>query len=92
MPLAYRLCFVFKYFWRMAANREKIAKGIRALAIALPLIFTAPGLYFLAGMPASRNGNYWWMALSIILMLVAVFFMVKGLRTILAGFFNDNEH
>jgi ABC-type nickel/cobalt efflux system permease component RcnA len=75
----------------MAADKEKIAKGIRSLAIALPLIFTAPGLYFLAGMPASRTGNYWWMAASLILMLVAVFFMVKGLRQILAGFFNDEQ-
>ena len=75
----------------MAADKDKIAKGIRSLAIALPLIFTAPGLYFLAGIPASRTGNYWWVAGSLILMLVAVFFMVKGLRQILAGFFNDEQ-
>jgi lysylphosphatidylglycerol synthetase-like protein (DUF2156 family) len=73
----------------MAANKEKIAKGIRFLAVALPLIFTAPGLYFLAGIPAYQKGNYGWIIASIVLMLVAVFLMVKGLRVVLAGFFND---
>lgn len=73
----------------MAANRDKIMHGIRFMAIALPLIFSGPALYVALGLPAARQGNYIWMGVSILLMLVAVFFAVKGLRTILKGFFND---
>jgi amino acid transporter len=73
----------------MAANKEKIAHGIRFLAIALPLVFSGPALYVAAGLPAAKNGNYLWMVLSILLMLISVFLMVKGLRTVLKGFFND---
>ncbi len=74
----------------MASDKDKIAKGMRFLAIALPLIFTAPGIFYLAGIPAYQKGNYLWLVASIILMLVAVFFMVKGLRTVLAGFFDQD--
>lgn len=73
----------------MAANRDKIMHGIRFMAIALPLIFSGPALYVALGLPAARQGNYIWMGVSVLLMLVAVFFAVKGLRTILRGFFND---
>lgn len=63
--------------------------GLRFMAIALPLIFSGPALYVALGLPAAQSGNYLWMVISILLMLVAVFFTVKGLRTVLKGFFND---
>ena len=59
------------------------------MAVALPLIFTGPALYVALGQPMMRQGNYLWVVISIIIMLVAVFLAVKGLRTILQGFFND---
>lgn len=73
----------------MAADRDKIFNGVRFMAVALPLIFSGPALYVAMGLPAARQGKYIWMGISILLMLVAVFFTVKGLRTILKGFFND---
>ncbi len=73
----------------MASDRDKIMHGLRFMAIALPLIFSGPALYVALGLPASRQGNYIWLGVSILLMLVAVFFTVKGLRTVLKGFFND---
>jgi len=73
----------------MESDKQKIAEGIRFLAVALPLVFSGPALYVGLGIPASRDGNYLWMAVSILVMLVAVFFMVKGLRRVLSGFFND---
>ncbi len=73
----------------MASDKDKIASGIRFMAIALPLIFTGPALYVALGQPMARQGNYLWIGISILVMLVAVFFTVKGLRTILRGFFND---
>ncbi len=73
----------------MASDRDKIMHGLRFMAIALPLIFSGPALYVALGLPAARQGNYIWMGVSILLMLIAVFFTVKGLRTVLKGFFND---
>lgn len=73
----------------MASDKDKILKGIRFMAMALPLIFTAPGLYYLIGLPAYQNGNYFWIIICIVLMLIAVFLAVKGLSFIVKGFFND---
>ncbi|PTM04808.1 MAG: hypothetical protein DA405_05985 [Bacteroidetes bacterium] len=73
----------------MESDKQKIAEGIRFLAVALPLVFSGPALYVGLGMPALRNGNYLWVIISIVIMLIAVFLMVKGLRRVLSGFFND---
>ncbi len=73
----------------MESDKQKIAEGIRFLAVALPLVFSGPALYVGLGIPASRDGNYLWMGISVLVMLVAVFFMVKGIRRVLSGFFND---
>ena len=73
----------------MESDKQKIAEGIRFLAVALPLVFSGPALYVGVGIPALRGGNYLWIGISILVMLVAVFLMVKGLRRILSGFFND---
>lgn len=73
----------------MAADRDKIMQGIRFMAVALPLIFSGPALYVSVGLGAARDGNYIWMGLSILIMIVAVYLAVRGLRTIVRGFFND---
>ncbi len=73
----------------MESDKQKIAEGIRFLAVALPLVFSGPALYVGIGIAALRGGNYLWIGISIFVMLVAVFLMVKGLRRILSGFFND---
>lgn len=64
---------------------------MRFLAIALPLIFTAPGLFYLLGIPALEQENYLWVMISVALMILAVFFMVKGIRTLLQGFFGNQK-
>lgn len=73
----------------MTSDRDKIMHGLKFLAVAFPLIFSGPALYVALGIPAARQDNYIWMGVSILIMLIAVFLMVKGLRTILKGFFND---
>ena len=75
----------------MAADKEKIVKGIRFLALALPLIFTGPGLYVAIGVDASRQGNHLWSIISLGLMAVAVVLMIIGLRHVLGGFFKDSD-
>ncbi|MDR9375066.1 MAG: DUF6095 family protein [Schleiferiaceae bacterium] len=73
----------------MASDKTQIIKGMRFLAAALPLIFTAPGLYVYLGVPTMEQGRYLWLGICLILMLAAVFLGVMGLRAILRGFFND---
>lgn len=75
----------------MATDKDKLIKGIRYMAIAFPFIFLGPGLLFLAGIPALRDDNIIWLVISILLMGVAGFLSVKGLRTILSSFFDGTK-
>lgn len=75
----------------MATNREEILRGIRFLSLALPLIFTAPGLFYILGIPAWRQGSYWWTALCVVMMIVAVYLAVRGLKAVLRGFFSREK-
>lgn len=73
----------------MPSDKKEIIRGMRFLAAALPLIFTAPGLYVYLGVPTMEQGRYLWLAICLVLMLGAIFLGVLGLRAILRGFFND---
>jgi apolipoprotein N-acyltransferase len=75
----------------MATDREKFLKGIRFMAVGFPFIFMGPALLTWLGIPAYHKGNYVWLAISIVLMLTAAFFCVKGLRTILASLFDGDK-
>jgi len=63
--------------------------GVNYMAYSFPLIFLGPGLYFWKGARAWDHGEWWWAALSLIIMGAAVFLVVKGLRAIMAGIFGD---
>jgi hypothetical protein len=73
----------------MAANKEKIARGVNLMAFSFPFILFGPSLYFWKGANGWQNGQWWWGVISIALMALAVFLAVKGLRLILAGLFGD---
>ncbi len=75
----------------MATNRDKLLKGIRWIAVGFPFIFLGPMFMYKFGIPAYHNGNYFWPILSIVLMGLAGFFCVKGLLTVLNGFFDKNK-
>jgi len=70
-------------------KREKLMKGINQMAIAFPFIFGGPTLFYFKGAPAMQNNQPWWLLLSVALMGTAVFFAVKGLRTIMDAFFEE---
>ncbi len=72
----------------MATNRDKLLKGVRFLAVGFPFIFMGPALMTWQGIPQYHNGNYIWLILSIVFMLTAAFFAVRGLRAILSAFFD----
>jgi hypothetical protein len=72
----------------MATDKDKLMKGIRLMAVGFPFIFMGPALMYWLGIPGLRNENYIAFTISIVLMGLAGFFCVKGLRTILSAFFD----
>lgn len=74
----------------MPTDRDKLLKGVRFIAIGFPFIFMGPILIFTSGIPEYEKGNYGFLILSIVFMLLAGFFCVKGLRTVLSAFFDKN--
>jgi len=74
----------------MATDKDKLMRGARFLAIAFPFIFMGPSLMFMLGIPAMRQDNIWWMAVSIAVMGIAAFFGVRGILTVLSAFFDKS--
>jgi hypothetical protein len=79
------------YLRRMATDKNKLMAGVRFMAIGFPFIFMGPGLMFLVGIPKLREDIYWPLAISLLLMGTAVYFCLRGLRTILSAFFDGNK-
>ena len=75
----------------MPTNKEKLLKGMQFIAIGLPFVFAGPFLLTWAGIPLAQQGNYIWMILSVIFMITAAYFCVRGLRTILSSFFDGDQ-
>jgi hypothetical protein len=66
------------------SNQDLIVAGLFRLAWSFPFIFVGPSLYIGKG----TSGEWYWTALSIAIMLVAVFLAVSGLRKVMSGFFD----
>ena len=67
------------------SNQDLIVAGLFRLAWSFPFIFVGPSLYIGKG----TSGAWYWTALSIAIMLVAVFLAVSGLRKVMSGFFDS---
>jgi hypothetical protein len=66
------------------SNQDLIVAGLFRLAWSFPFIFVGPSLFIGKG----TSGSWYWTAISIVLMLVAVFLAVSGLRKVMSGFFD----
>ena len=66
------------------SNQDLIVAGLFRLAWSFPFIFVGPSLYIGKG----TSGAWYWTALSIAIMLIAVFLAVSGLRKVMSGFFD----
>jgi putative Mn2+ efflux pump MntP len=71
------------------ANKEILAKGIKYLAGALPLIFIGPSVIYNAFMNQQNNWHYLVLAVGIVACLGAMFLMFWGLKMIMKSLFND---
>lgn len=73
----------------MATNKELLTKGVKQLAWALPLLFIGPSLIYNAFMNKQNPWHYLVLGIGIIACSGAVYFMVKGLKTMMRSLFND---
>jgi putative Mn2+ efflux pump MntP len=71
------------------ANKELLAKGIKYLSGALPLMFVGPSVIYNAFMNQKNDWHYLVLAIGIIACLASMFLMFLGLKIIMKGIFND---
>ena len=71
----------------MAKNRKVLAQGIRFLTLSLPLLFIGPSIIYNAFMNKNNAWHYLVLAIGIIICIAAVYFIFKGLKTIVDGLF-----
>ncbi|REH01790.1 DUF6095 family protein [Flavobacterium aquicola] len=71
------------------ANKELLAKGIKYLTGALPLMFIGPTVIYNAFMNQHTNWHYLVLGIGIIACLASMYLMFKGLKIIMNGIFND---
>ena len=73
----------------MATNRTVLSKGVKYLVFALPLIFIGPSVIYNAFINKQNIWHYLVLAIGIFLSGLAVYFLYKGLQTIMKALFND---
>jgi hypothetical protein len=71
------------------ANKDLLAKGIKYLSGALPLMFIGPSVIYNAFMNQKNDWHYLVLSIGIIACLSAMYLMFVGLKTIMKGIFND---
>lgn len=70
-------------------NREVLTKGIKIMAITLPLLILAPYLITLAFLNKTNFSFYIFIILGGVAGIAAMWLFYKGLTTIVRAFFND---
>ena len=68
-------------------DKELLVKGIKYLAITLPLLFLCPYLLTLSFLNKDNSSFYLFFALGIIAFVVVLFFFYKGIKTVLDSIF-----
>ncbi len=75
----------------MATDRELLAKGVKYLFGALPLMFIGPSVMYNAFMNKHTQWHYLVLAIGIVICLTSVFLAFKGIRTMTNALFNDGK-
>lgn len=73
----------------MSTNRKVLAQGVIKLAWALPMFFAGPTIIYNAFINKENVWHYLVLAIGIAVCGLAMFFMFKGLNTIMKSMFND---
>ncbi len=72
-------------------NKDLLIKGLKYLALAFPLIFASP-MVLTAAFVKMDEGSNWLLIIAILLMAITFYLGIKGLRTILQAFFDNDPH
>ncbi|GIZ10514.1 DUF6095 family protein [Flavobacterium sp. UMI-01] len=73
----------------MATDKNVLAKGIKYLSGALPLLFIGPSLIYNAFMNQHTFWHYLVLGIGIISCIASVFLIFKGLQFIMKSLFNE---
>ncbi|NGY38066.1 hypothetical protein FQU23_011155 [Flavobacterium sp. XN-5] len=73
----------------MGTNKELLAKGVKYIAGALPLLFIGPSLIYNAFINKENLWHYLILAIGIATCGAAVYLLFQGLNTIMKSLFND---
>ena len=74
-------------FKQMATNKDILNQGIKYLAWALPMLFIGPSIIYNAFANKENGWHYVVLAVGIAICFFAMFFMFKGLNTIMKSLF-----
>ena len=75
----------------MATNKELLAKGVKYLFGALPLMFIGPSVMYNAFMNKDNNWHYLVLVIGCALCITGVFLAFKGIKTMTDSIFNDDK-
>jgi hypothetical protein len=73
----------------MGDSKNKITKGVKIIACALPLMILGPVILTI-GFRALNDGIYVWVILGALLIFGAIIIAFKGIKTILNGLFEKD--
>lgn len=76
----------------MATNKSVLAKGIKYLAAALPLLFVGPVVITSAFKNEKHPLYIYVLVLGIFLALAAMFLIFKGINTVLKSLFDGDKN
>jgi len=71
------------------ANKQLLAKGIKYLTGALPLMFIGPSVIYNAFMNQHTNWHYLVLGIGIVACLASMYLMFVGLKIVMKSIFND---
>ena len=69
-------------------NKNILAKGVKYLALALPLMFLGPYLITLGFLNKTNNPFYIFFPLGLVVAAAAMYFAFKGIQTIMKSMFD----
>jgi uncharacterized membrane protein YfcA len=75
----------------MATNKDLLAKGVKYLFGALPLMFIGPSIMYNAFMNKHTNWHYLILAIGCVLCIASVYLAFRGIKTMTDALFNDGK-
>ena len=75
----------------MSTNKDLLAKGVKYLFVALPLMFIGPSVFYNSLMNKHTSIHYLILAIGILMSLLSMYLAFKGIKTITDALFNDKN-